>query len=154
MCEARQMIEDGVDELDMVMNIGKFKNREYNYVSDEIQAIVELARGKIRATKVIVEINVLTDDEMLMACELVKKSGADFIKTGTGWVPGTANIPRIKKMKEVCGNDIKIKAAGGIRTVEEFLSLADMGVERMGINTRSAIEIVEAIPFTNQNCMT
>ena len=139
MCEARQMIEDGVDELDMVMNIGKFKNREYNYVSDEIQAIVELARGKIRATKVIVEINVLTDDEMLMACELVKKSGADFIKTGTGWVPGTANIPRIKKMKEVCGNDIKIKAAGGIRTCADALAMLRAGATRLGTSAGRAI---------------
>lgn len=143
--EAKQLIEDGVDEMDIVMNVGKFKAGEYNYVLDELQAITEMARGKIRMTKVIIEINTLTDDEMLRACELVKKSGADFVKTGTGWVPGDANIERIRKMKAVCGDELKIKAAGGIRTLEDFMELANMGVERMGINTRSAVKIVEEI---------
>ncbi len=145
LAEARQLIEDGVDEMDVVMNVGKFKAGEYNYVLDELQAITEMARGKIRMTKVIIEINTLTDDEMLRACELVKKSGADFVKTGTGWVPGDANIERIRKMKAVCGDELKIKAAGGIRTLEDFMELANMGVERMGINTRSAVKIVEEI---------
>ena len=143
--EAKQLIEDGVDEMDVVMNVGKFKAGEYNYVLDELQAITEMARGKIRMTKVIIEINTLTDDEMLRACELVKKSGADFVKTGTGWVPGDANIERIRKMKAVCGDELKIKAAGGIRTLADFMELANMGVERMGINTRSAVKIVEEI---------
>lgn len=145
LAEARQLIEDGVDEMDVVMNVGKFKAGEYNYVLDELQAITEMARGKIRMTKVIIEINTLTDDEMLRACELVKKSGADFVKTGTGWVPGDANIERIRKMKAVCGDELKIKAAGGIRTLADFMELANMGVERMGINTRSAVKIVEEI---------
>ena len=145
LAEARQLIEDGVDEMDVVMNVGKFKAGEYNYVLDELQAITEMARGKIRMTKVIIEINTLTDDEMLRACELVKKSGADFVKTGTGWVPGDANIERIRKMKAVCGDELKIKAAGGIRTLADFMELANMGVERMGINTQSAVKIVEEI---------
>lgn len=143
--EAKGLIEDGVDEMDIVMNVGKFKNGEYNYVLDELLAINEMSRGKVRMTKVIVEINTLTDDEMVKACELVKKSGADFIKTGTGWVPGGANIERIRRMKEVCGNELKIKAAGGIRTLDDFMQLYEMGVERMGINTKSAIEIVTAL---------
>lgn len=142
--EAKHLIEDGVDEMDIVMNVGKFKNKEYNYVLDELQAIIELAKNKIRMTKVIIEINTLTDEEMIKACELVKQSGADFVKTGTGWVPGGANIERIRKMKEFCGDDLKIKAAGGIRTYEDFKALLDIGVERMGINTKSAIEIVHA----------
>lgn len=143
--EASQLIADGVDEMDIVMNVGKFKNKEYNYVLDELLAIRDISHGKVRMTKVIVEINTLTDDEMLKACELVKQSGADFIKTGTGWVPGDANIDRIRQMKQVCGSDLKIKAAGGIRTLDEFMQLYEMGVERMGINTRSAIEIVTAL---------
>lgn len=142
--EAKQLLEDGVQEMDIVMNIGKFKNKEYDYVSNELKQIISLAKGKA-LVKVIIEINVLDDEEMLKACDLVIDSGADFLKTGTGWIPGDANIERIRKIKEYCGDRIKIKAAGGIRTLDEFLELADMGVERMGINTESAIKIVHAL---------
>lgn len=142
--EAKQLLDDGVQEMDIVMNAGKFKNKEYNYVSDELKQIVSLAKGKA-LVKVIIEINVLNDSEMLKACDLVMESGADFVKTGTGWIPGNANIERIRKIKEYCQNQIKVKAAGGIRTLDEFMELADMGVERMGINTKSAIDIVHAL---------
>lgn len=71
------------------------------------------------------------------------ESGADFVKTGTGGIPGSANLERIRKIKEHCGSRIRIKAAGGIRTREEFKELVDMGVERMGINEKSAMEIVD-----------
>ena len=143
--EAEQLIADGVDEMDIVMNVGRFRNGDYAEVLDELKTIVSMAEGRIRMTKVIIEINALTDEEMLHACELAMESGASFVKTGTGWIPGGANIDRIRKMKEFCGDRIKIKAAGGIRTVEDFRTLVDMGVERMGINTKSAVEIVEAI---------
>lgn len=147
MFEARQMIEDGVDEMDIVMNIGKFKSGEYGYVEDELGQIISYAKGKIRATKVIIEINTLTDEEIEKACALVIASGADFVKTGTGWVPGMngANIERIRRMKQICSDRIKIKAAGGIRTLDDFMCLVDMGVERMGINTKSAVEIIKTI---------
>lgn len=141
--EAQQLLQDGVEEMDIVMNVGKFKNREYTYVQEDLRKIIGIKNEGI-LTKVIIEINTLNDDEMLKACEIAIKSGADFVKTGTGWVPGNANIERIRKMKEYCGKDIKIKAAGGIRTQEEFLALYEMGVERMGINTRSALEIVRS----------
>ncbi|MCI9023765.1 MAG: deoxyribose-phosphate aldolase [Dorea sp.] len=141
--EAQQLLQDGVEEMDIVMNVGKFKNREYTYVQEDLRKIIGIKNEGV-LTKVIIEINTLNDDEMLKACEIAIKSGADFVKTGTGWVPGNANIERIRKMKEYCGKDIKIKAAGGIRTQEEFLALYEMGVERMGINTRSALEIVRS----------
>ena len=141
--EAGQLIEDGVQEMDIVMNVGKFKNKEYGYVSDELKEIVSLADKKVK-TKVIIELNCLTDYETAKACELVVKSGADFIKTGTGWVPGDANIPRIRKIKELVKDSIKIKAAGGIRSRNEFLELYETGVERFGINYRSAVEIVKS----------
>jgi len=95
-------------------------------------------------TKVIIEINCLTDDELLRACELVIECGADFIKTGTGWVPGDANIARIAKIKQATHGLIKVKAAGGIRTRNEFDQLLALGVERFGINTESALSIVES----------
>lgn len=142
--EANKLLEDGVEEMDIVMNIGKLKNKEYDYISKELEAIITLAKGKA-LTKVIIEINILSDEEMLKACDLVMACGADFVKTGTGWIPGNANIERIALIKRHCGNRIKVKAAGGIRTKEEFLQLVDLGVERMGINTKSAIEIVEGL---------
>jgi len=141
--EAQKLIEDGVEEMDIVMNVGMFRQKEYGYVLDELKQIIGLS-GENILTKVIIEINTLTDGEMEKACDLVMQSGADFIKTGTGWIPGGANISRIKRIKKITGKDIKVKAAGGIRTTEEFLELADAGVERFGINADSAIAIVNS----------
>ena len=145
--EARLLMADGVQEMDIVMNVARFRNGEYDYVLDELVQIIEEVPAHV-LTKVIIELNVLDDAQMKRACELVIESGADFVKTGTGWVPGDANVERIRSMKEICGSKIKIKAAGGIRTPEEFLELYNMGVERFGINTKSALEIVEH--FKNQ----
>ncbi len=143
--EAKQLVADGVEEMDIVMNVGKFKNREYDYVLDELKQVIACADGAL--TKVIIELNCLTDSEIGKACEIVLASGADFLKTGTGWVPGDANIERIRKIKGILGGDLKVKAAGGIRTREEFDELVDMGVERFGINTESALKIVESFPL-------
>ena len=142
--EALELIKDGAQEIDVMMNIGKLKNREYKYVERELKTIVNMI-GDQAITKVIIEINALTDEEMLTACSLVMDSGAAFVKTGTGWIAGNANLERVAKIKKYCGNNIKVKAAGGIRTKEEFLQLWDMGVERMGINTKSAVQIVESL---------
>ncbi|PWJ50595.1 deoxyribose-phosphate aldolase [Faecalicatena contorta] len=141
--EARELIADGVEEMDIVMNIGKFKNKEYDYVLNELNEIIALAPENV-LTKVIIEINCLTDEELDLACELVMQTKADFLKTGTGWVPGDANIERIARIKELTRGKIKVKAAGGIRTREEFEQLYHLGVERFGINTKSALEIVES----------
>ena len=140
--EARLLLADGVQEMDIVMNVGRFMNKEYDFVLSELRQIIDITPEDV-LTKVIIEINVLSDNEMERACELVIDSGADFVKTGTGWVSGDANIKRIKKIKKICGSRIKVKAAGGIRKPQEFIELCDMGVERMGINTKSAIKIVE-----------
>jgi len=140
--EAKLLIADGVREMDVVMNVGKFISKEYDYVLDELKEIIGIAPDGV-LTKAIIEINALDDGEMEKACELAIESGADYVKTGTGWIPGDANIGRIRKIKRICGPRIKVKAAGGIRTPQEFMELYDMGVERMGINLKSAVEIVE-----------
>ena len=140
--EAQQMILDGVEEMDIVMNVGRFKNREYDYVLDELKQIIALKKSYMK-TKVLIELNCLEDSELESACKIVIDSGADFLKTGTGWVPGNANVERIRKIKDIVGNQMKIKAAGGIRTRAEFDELLDIGVERFGINTKSAIEIIK-----------
>jgi len=142
LAEAKHLVADGVQEMDIMMNVGRFLNKEYDYVLDELTQIIGDVPESV-LTKVIIEINALNDAEMKRACALVIESGADFVKTGTGWVPGDANIQRIRTMKAVCGDKVKIKAAGGIRTPQEFLELYDIGVERMGINTKSALGIVE-----------
>lgn len=141
--EARELIADGVEEMDIVMNIGKFKNRNYDYVLNELNEIIALAPSHV-LTKVIIEINCLTDEEMDQACKLVMQTNADFLKTGTGWIPGGANIERIARIKNLTRGKIKIKAAGGIRTRDEFEQLYQLGVERFGINIKSALEIVES----------
>ena len=141
--EARLLIADGVREMDIVMNVGRFINKEYGYVLNELKEIIGIVPEGV-LTKVIIEINALGGGEMEKACELAIESGADFVKTGTGWIPGGANIERIRQIKRICGPRIKVKAAGGIRTPQEFMELYDMGVERMGINVKSAVEIVES----------
>lgn len=141
--EAKYLVEDGAQEIDIVMNVGKFKAGEYGYVRDELRQIIDSMPPHI-LKKVIIELNCLTDEEIQPACELVMDTGADFLKTGTGWVPGDANIDRIARIKKLTHGKIKVKAAGGIRTREEFDRLVDLGVERFGINTKSALEIVES----------
>lgn len=141
--EAQELIKDGVQEMDIVMNVGKFKNKEYDYVLNELKQLIDLAPEHV-LTKVIIELNCLTDEEMEDACSLVLQTGADFLKTGTGWVPGDANLSRISRIKQLTDGQIKVKAAGGIRTRAEFDALCSMGVERFGINTRSALEIVSS----------
>jgi deoxyribose-phosphate aldolase len=94
--------------------------------------------------KVIIEINALTGEETDRACEIIPDTGAEFIKTGTGWISGPANIPRVKRVKELTRGKIKVKAAGGIRTREEFEELAAAGIERFGINLQTALEIVSS----------
>lgn len=141
MLEAQQLLLDGVQEMDIVMNVGKFKNREYAYVLDELKSIIRLAEKKA-LTKVIIELNCLEDSELDDACSLVMDSGASFLKTGTGWVKGDANIGRIAHIKAFVRDRIKLKAAGGIRTPQEFDALLALGVDRFGINARSAVEIV------------
>lgn len=141
--EAEQLIEDGVQEMDIVMNVGRFKNKDFSYVSDEIKQIVRLAPKEV-LTKVIIELNCLEDSELEDICRIVIDSGADFLKTGTGWVPGDANIARIAKIKDLTRGQVQVKAAGGIRSREEFDALLALGVERFGINIASALAIVES----------
>lgn len=143
--EARQLLDDGVQEMDIMMNVGRFLSGDYDYVLNELRAVTDVVAGRI-PTKVIIEINVLTDEQMLKACDLVIASGASYVKTGTGWITAPIDMERIRLIKEHCGSAVKLKAAGGIRTRDEFLALVDLGVERMGINTMSAIEIIQSLP--------
>lgn len=140
--EAEQLLKDGVQEMDIVMNVGKLVNRDFSYVADELEQIIRLAGNKA-LTKVIIELNCLDDREARDAASLVMDSGAAFLKTGTGWVKGGANVERIALLKSHVKDRIKIKAAGGIRTWQEFEALLSLGVERFGINAQSAVGIAQ-----------
>lgn len=138
--EARLLIADGVQEMDLVMNIGKLRSGEYDYVLDEIKYIVDIS-GDI-PLKVIIEEKCLNNDEVKRACELILKGGADFVKTATGWINGAPNMERVKMIKSIVGNSLKIKVAGGIRDLETLLEMIKLGIDRFGINVKSAMEIV------------
>lgn len=147
--EAKLLIEDGVQEMDMVINIGKLRSGEYSYVLDEIRRIREVSRDM--PLKVILETYYLTEEEIKRGCELCITAGADFVKTGTGWAPGGVTIDVVRFIKQFVGNAIKVKAAGGIRNLEMLAAMYDLGVERFGINVRTSIEIIEACTRSEQS---
>lgn len=138
--EAGKAIEQGADELDVVMNIGLFKSKKYDFVLKELKQIVSSAK-KIKKTvkiKIIIETGMLTNDEIKKASVLVLKSGADFVKTGTGWSKG-ATVEDVKLIKSAVNGKIGIKAAGGIKTREQAEALARAGATRLGTSHTEAI---------------
>ncbi|HHU78048.1 MAG TPA: deoxyribose-phosphate aldolase [Clostridiales bacterium] len=131
--EARELISLGADELDMVINIGRLKNKEYDYVSSEIGKLKSIAGDKI--LKVIVETGMLTDEEKIKMCQIVTTEGADYIKTSTGFLSRGADIKDIILFKENIGRNVKIKASGGIRTKEEIIGFIEAGADRIGMSS-------------------
>jgi deoxyribose-phosphate aldolase len=139
--EAKKLIADGVQEIDMMMNIGMLRSGRYRYVEDEIKAIVETS-GEL-TLKVILETCYLTDDEIKKACELSIKGGADFVKTSTGWAHEGATERVISLITSFVNKAIKVKAAGGIRDFKILMKMNKMGVSRFGVNLNSALKIVD-----------
>ena len=137
-CEARTVLRDGADELDMVINLGDVKNRDFEKVYEEIRALKETAGSRI--LKVIVETCYLTRDEKIRLCEIVTKAGADYIKTSTGFGTAGATMEDILLFKEHIGSSVKIKAAGGIRTREDLEAFIQAGCSRIG--TSSAVKLL------------
>ncbi|MGL5205062.1 MAG: deoxyribose-phosphate aldolase, partial [Metamycoplasmataceae bacterium] len=136
--EAKLAIDHGADEIDMVMNIGRFRDGQYDYVLNEIKKVKEAIDNKI--LKVLVETALLKDYEIEKAAEIVLNSGADFIKTSTGFSYRGANFNDIDIFNKVLQGKIKIKAAGGIKTIADLEKYVEMGVERFG--TSSSINIL------------
>jgi deoxyribose-phosphate aldolase len=136
--ETKQCIKDGADEIDMVINIGELKSGNGTFVQKEIEAIKKIIDNK--TLKVIVETCHLTTSELKTVCKLVMNSGADFIKTSTGFGTSGATLEDIKLIKNEIGNTLKIKASGGIKTYQEALKYIEMGVARIG--TSSGKEMV------------
>lgn len=128
--ETSHAIENGADEIDMVINIGALKEEKYDYVLNEINEIKKVCNGKI--LKVIVETALLTEEEKIRMCEIISKSNADFIKTSTGFSTAGAQIVDIELFKKHLIGNKKIKAAGGIRTFEEAEEMIKAGASRIG----------------------
>ncbi|MBC7319427.1 deoxyribose-phosphate aldolase [bacterium] len=135
--EADEALENGADELDMVINIGALKSKDYEYVENEIKKIVNLAGRKI--VKVILETCYLTDEEKITACRIAETSGASFVKTSTGFGPGGATVEDVKLMRETVGDRLGVKASGGIRTLEDALKMISAGANRIGTSSGKAI---------------
>lgn len=129
--ETKDAIEKGAQEIDMVINIAMLKDKEYDYVENEIHQIVEAAKDKA-IVKVIIETCLLTDEEKIKACELSKKAGADFVKTSTGFSTGGATVHDIALMRKTVGAEMGVKASGGVHTYEEALAMVEAGATRIG----------------------
>ncbi|WP_124065403.1 deoxyribose-phosphate aldolase [Clostridium sp. E02] len=136
--ETQRAIEDGAYEIDMVINIGDVKNGDYKKVEQEILELKQEAGDKI--LKVIIEACYLTEEEKIAMCKAVTAAGADYIKTSTGFGSGGADLNDIQLFKEQIGPDVKIKAAGGIRTLEELRTYLEAGCNRVGAS--SAVKLV------------
>ncbi len=140
--EAKKAIEKGADEIDMVINLAALRNKEYNYVKNEIDSVATIAHMSNKLMKVIIESGSLTDEEIIKACELCAEAGADFVKTSTGFNGTGAQVEHIKLMRQHLPDKIKIKASGGIKEREFALELAKAGADRIGAS--ASLKLIEA----------
>ena len=136
--EARFLIFNGVEEIDMVLNIGALKERNTNIIQKEIKKVVDAAEGKI--VKVIIETCLLNNHEKVLASKIVRDCGANFVKTSTGFSASGAKIDDVKLIKKTIGDEIGIKASGGIKNKEEAISFIQVGADRIG--TSNGVKIV------------
>ncbi|MFT9846179.1 deoxyribose-phosphate aldolase [Aneurinibacillus sp. REN35] len=136
--ETKDAIENGADEVDMVINIGALKGGQDELVARDIQAVVDAAKGKA-LTKVIIETCLLTEEEKVRACELSAKAGADFVKTSTGFSTGGATAEDVALMRKTVGADMGVKASGGVRSREDVLAMVQAGATRIGASSGVAI---------------
>ena len=135
--EAKLAAEQGADELDMVINVGRLKAGELDYVKKDIEAVVNAVKGKL--VKVIIETFLLTDDEKVTACKLAKEAGAHYVKTCTGFSGGGANVHDIALMRATVGADMGVKASGGVRDYESAKALIEAGASRIGASSGKKI---------------
>lgn len=135
--EAKTAIEDGASEIDMVIEIGRLKEKDYDYVLNDIKACKEACGENV--LKVIIETCLLTDEEKIKACELAVKAGADFVKTSTGFSTGGAKASDISLMRKTVGENIGVKASGGIHNKKEAMEMVEAGANRIGAS--KSIEI-------------
>ena len=137
---AKQMLSLGVNEVDMVINIGALKSGRYDLVRDDIRAVVDACSVPVKS---ILEVAYLTDDEIRIASRLAVEAGVAFVKTGTGWANKPTTVETIKLIKSVIGDSAKIKAAGGVRDLSTLLAMIWEGCSRFGIGLNNAIRIIQ-----------
>jgi len=140
--ETQKAIENGAQEVDMVMNIGMLKSGNYDFVESDIRAVVNVAKKNRVLTKVILETCLLTDEEKVISCLLARRAGADFVKTSTGFNKAGATIGDVALMRRVVGSAMGVKAAGGVRTREEAEAMIRSGASRIGAS--ASVKIVGA----------
>ncbi len=139
--QAKQLKEKGCTEIDMVINVGKLKSGMLDDLSTEIKAIK--AQVAPLPLKVIIEVAVLTDEEVTTGAKIVRDAGADFVKTGTGWM-GSTTLHHVKLIKDAVGDSIKLKVAGGVRDLDTLKTMYEMGVSRFGIGYKSVLSIMDS----------
>ena len=137
--EAEQAVKDGAAELDMVINIGRLLDGDYDYVKKDIQAVVDVAHRNNVAVKVIFENYYLTDEQKKVACRLSEEAGADFVKTSTGFAGGGATIEDLQLMRAEVSEIVQVKAAGGVRDLDMALKVREIGCTRFGATRTETI---------------
>jgi len=143
--EAIKAVEDGAEELDMVINLSALKSGDYDFVKRDIAAVVDVKRfSKEIIVKVIIETAYLTRDEKIIACKLAKEAGADFVKTSTGLFGKGATVEDVRLMRQTIGRNMGVKAAGGIRTYADAIAMIEAGANRIGTST--AVAIIKGAP--------
>lgn len=130
--ETQQAIRDGATEIDMVINVGALKSQDYRLVLEDVGAVVRAAHAGNALVKVIIEAALLTDEEKVVACQLAKTAGADFVKTSTGFGPGGATVPDVSLMRRVVGAGMGVKAAGGVGSYQDAQAMIAAGATRIG----------------------
>ena len=139
--EVTDSIAKGADEVDVVLNVAEMKNKNYDYIINELKEIVKAANGVL--VKLILETCYLTDEEIIKACKLATEAKIDFVKTSTGFGSGGATAEAVKLMKENISDNMQVKASGGIKTKEDFLKMIDSGATRIG--TSNGVKIMEEL---------
>lgn len=141
--ETEIAIEDGADEIDMVINIGALKDGNDELVLDDITGVVETAHAKDKLVKVIIETCLLTDEEKERACKLAKEANADFVKTSTGFAGGGATVEDVALMRRVVGSEMGVKASGGVRSYEDAVAMIEAGATRLGAS--AGVKIMQGL---------
>lgn len=139
--EIKKAISDGAHELDMVINIGALKDKDYAYIENEMEQVMEASSG--RTLKVIIEVSYLTDEEIIKMCEICKSKFVNYIKTSTGFSDSGATVQNVKLMSEHAGELLEIKASGGIKTYEDAIAMIEAGATRIG--TSNGVKIMEGL---------
>lgn len=137
--ETQDAIANGATEIDMVMNVSAMLSGDFDYVEQDIRAVVEAAHPKGASVKVIFETAFLNDEQIIKACELTEKAGADYVKTSTGFASEGATTHNVALMKKTVGDRLKVKSSGGVRTLDQLIDYMDLGVTRSGCSATAQV---------------